>query len=91
MPSSAIVHAAIFTAGAVVGGCVVAAVSSNRNRQLATSSPVTQLTPKPLLPQPVVGLDATGKTAISTELVIRSNLFPVLKYGHPGESCPSNV
>lgn len=84
MPSSAILRAAIFTAGAVVGGCVAAAVSSNRNRP----TPVTQLTSKP--DQPVIGLDATGKTTISSELTITSNLLPVLKYGNPGESTPRN-
>lgn len=74
MPSSTIVRAAIFTAGALVGGCVATVV--NRNRPV--TSPVT-------LPQPVVGLDATGKTAISTDLNITSNPLPVLKYGNPGK------
>jgi len=82
MSSSIIVRAAIFTAGAIVGGCAAAAVSNNRNRPVI--SPVTQPIPKAV---PVVGLDATGKTTISTELSITSNLLPVLKYGNPGESC----
>jgi endonuclease G len=79
MPSAAIIRAAIFTAGAVVGGCVATAVSNNRNRPP---------TPKFDPPRPVIGLDATGETTISSELTITSNLLPVLKYGNPGESCP---
>ena len=85
MPSSAIIRAAIFTAGAVVGGCVATVVSNNRNRPVTSTA-----TPKSDLPQPIIGFDATGKTTISSELTITSNLLPVLKYGNPGESCPSN-
>ena len=81
MPGAAIIRAAIFTAGAVVGGCVVTAVANNRNR------PVT---PKSDPPQPVTGLDATGKTEISTEVTETSGLLPILKYGNPGVSRPSN-
>lgn len=80
MPSPAILRAAIFTAGAVVGGCVATALSKNRNRTAA---------PKSDTPQPVIGFDATGKTTISSELTVTSNLLPVLKYGNPGVSCPS--
>lgn len=83
MPSSTIVRAAIFAAGAIVGGCVATAVTNNRNK------PAPQF-PRPVPPQPVVGLDATGKTTISTELTITSNIPPVLKYGNPGELRPSN-
>ena len=79
MPGTAIIRAAIFTAGAVVGGCVATAVSINRNR------PVTS---KPDQPQPVIWLDATGKSTISSELTATSNLLPVLKYGNPGVFVP---
>ena len=82
MPSAAIVRAAIFTAGAVVGGCVATAVSHNRNRPV-----ISPVTPKSDPPQPVNGYDAT---TISGELTIASNLLPVLKYGNPGVLCPSN-
>lgn len=85
MPSTAIIRAAIFTAGAVVGGCVATAVSNSRNRPV--TSPVT---PKSDPPQPVIGFDPTGKTSISSELTVTSNLLSVLKYGNPGVSCPSN-
>ena len=85
MPSSAIIRAAIFTAGAVVGGCVATVVSNNRNRPVTSTA-----TPKSDLPQPIIGFDATGKTTISSELTITSNLLPVLKYGNPGESYSSN-
>ena len=85
MPSTAIIRAAIFAAGAVVGGCVATAVSNKRNRPV--TSPVT---PKSDPPQPVIGFDATGKTTISSEMTITSNLLPILKYGNPGVSCSSN-
>lgn len=35
MPGSIIVRAAIFTAGAVVGGCIATAVSNNQSRPAA--------------------------------------------------------
>ena len=85
MPSTTIIRAAIFTAGAVVGGCVATAVSNSRNRPV--TSPVN---PKSDAPQPVIGFDATGKTTISSELSVSSNLLPVLKYGNPGVSYASN-
>ena len=74
MPTTAIIRAGIFAAGAVVGGCVASAVSNNRNR----------VTPKSDALQSVIGFDATGKTTVSSELAVTSNLLPVLKYGNPG-------
>lgn len=81
MPTTTIIRAAIFAAGAVVGGCVATAVSNNRNR------PVSQ---KSDPPQSVFGFDATGKPTVSSELTVTSNLLPALRYGNPGLSCPGN-
>jgi endonuclease G len=50
MPSSAIVHAAVFTAGALLGGGIAAAVSRNQ---------------RPRTPAPVIDVDPTGKTKLS--------------------------
>lgn len=75
MPSSAIVHAAIFTAGALLGGGIAAAVS--RNQRPGPGQVRT--------PAPVIDIDPTGKTKLS--VVPRSDL-PVLKYGYPGMFCP---
>jgi endonuclease G len=71
MPSSAIVHAAMFTAGALLGGGIAAAVSS-RQRPAQDRIPA------------IIDVDPTGKTKMSPSLVARSDLPPVLKYGHPG-------
>jgi endonuclease G len=86
MPSAAIVHAAVFTAGALLGGGLAVAVS-NKNR--ATYAPPVSYTPSPrpteAISGPVIDLDtASGKTNISKELSITANLPAVLKYGNPG-------
>lgn len=87
MPSAAIVHAAVFTAGALLGGGLAVAVSNNNKRAVA-APPYTpaQQTPAARVPVPVIGLDPQGKTSISNELTITSNLPAVLKYGNPGAS-----
>ncbi len=77
MPSSAIVHAAVFTAGALLGGGIAAAVSS---RQKFTPAHVKS-------PAPVIGIDITGTTKISPELSVSYVLSSPLKYGHPGALC----
>ncbi len=82
MPSAAIIHAAVFTAGALIGGGLAVAVSSKNKH-------ATSYTPAPPRPDervvaPVIGLDTYGKTSISKELSITSNLPAVLKYGNPG-------
>lgn len=64
------VRAAIFAAGALVGGGVTAYVS---NRQQSTS------------PAPIVGFDKTGKTMLVDASSAPSLLSPVLKYGHFGQ------
>lgn len=77
MPNSAIVHAAVFTAGALLGGGIAAAVSRNQRPGQTTPIPGQVRTPAP-----VIDVDLTGRTMLST--VLRSDLPLVLKYGHPG-------
>ncbi|KAF8197399.1 hypothetical protein BJ912DRAFT_922851 [Pholiota molesta] len=93
MPSAAIVHAAVFTAGALLGGGLAVAVS-NKNR--AAYAPPVPYTPSPrhteAISGPVIDLDtASGKTNISKELSITANLPAVLKYGNPGPIADSLV
>ena len=86
MPSSVIVHAAVFTAGALLGGGLAVAVSSSKQRVVAppyTPAPY-QHKPDERLPSPVIGIDTQGKTSISNELSVTSSLPAVLKYGNPG-------
>jgi len=84
MPSSAIVHAAVFTAGALLGGGIAVTVSSRQKRiqTVPTSTPAYVKSPQ------VVGIDITGTTKISPELSVSSVLSSPLKYGHPGALCP---
>ncbi|KAF9557691.1 hypothetical protein CPC08DRAFT_819754 [Agrocybe pediades] len=82
MPSSAIIHAAVFTAGAVLGGGIAAVVSSRtKPSSVASTSPVP---PSNSLGAPVIGLNSTGRTEISRELTVASSLPLALKYGNPG-------
>ncbi|KIM49006.1 hypothetical protein M413DRAFT_92795 [Hebeloma cylindrosporum] len=76
MPSAVIVHAAVFTAGALLGGGIAAAVS-NKNKS-ASALPSA----KPASSPPVIGLDASGKASMSTQLTVPPH--SVLKYGNPG-------
>ncbi|KAF9532418.1 hypothetical protein CPB83DRAFT_847820 [Crepidotus variabilis] len=81
MSGSAAVHAAVFAAGALLGGGIATVVSSRRR----PTQPI--LVPAPTqskAPAPVISLDKSGNTRISTELSVTSNLPPALKHGHPG-------
>ena len=78
MSGSTAIRAAIFAAGALVGGGVTAFVTSRQqhgpNRPLSTS------------PAPIVGLDGMGKAALVDAVTSPPSLSsPVLKYGHPGQ------
>jgi hypothetical protein len=79
MPSSSIVHAAVFTAGALLGGGIAAAVSRSQRPGQAIPLPGQVRTPAP-----VIDVDATGRTTVSSSIIPKSDLPPVLKYGHPG-------
>ncbi|KAF9452827.1 hypothetical protein P691DRAFT_803116 [Macrolepiota fuliginosa MF-IS2] len=85
MPGSAAVNAAIFTAGALLGGGIAAVVTSKKNQQqqVLPTRPVPISVPAPTpVPAPVVQVGAGGKPRfIESEQMIVS---PVLKYGHPG-------
>ncbi|KAF5358529.1 hypothetical protein D9756_001756 [Leucocoprinus leucothites] len=86
MPGSAVVHAAVFTAGALLGGGIAAAVTSRKNQQ----QPVLPTRPAPPVPvsppqqpsAPAIHIGKTGTPALveSQELIVS----PVLKYGNPG-------
>lgn len=78
MPSSAILHAACFTAGVVIGGGLVSAVSS-KHRQ--TSSPPIP-TGKPI--PPIVNIGTNGDARITNSAAVVALSPPVLKYGNPG-------
>jgi len=78
MPSSSLVRAAIFAAGAVVGGGVATVLG----RKQRSESPVLVISPtsKPGTTQPVLEFGVSG----SPVLYGGSALVPVLKYGNPG-------
>ena len=74
MPSAIIVHAAVFTTGALLGGGIAAAIS-NKSKSASAPSP------------PIVGLDASGNASMSAQLTVPPRFpSPVLKYGNPGQS-----
>ncbi|RXW20739.1 hypothetical protein EST38_g5094 [Candolleomyces aberdarensis] len=75
MPGGAVVHAAVFTAGALLGGGIAAVVSSRRKE-----------VPPPAHPTPaIVQVDRAGRTQFSESVaVFQQSLPPALKNGHPG-------
>lgn len=90
MPGSAVVHAAVFTAGALLGGGIAAVVTSRKNQQqpvLPTRPVHSPPVPIPVPEQqtqisPVIGVGTSGKPKFAeNEQILVS---PVLKYGNPG-------
>ncbi|EPQ61434.1 hypothetical protein GLOTRDRAFT_123726 [Gloeophyllum trabeum ATCC 11539] len=85
MPSSSVVHAAVFAAGALVGGGLATAVGASRNRsQLA--SPATKPGSAPVVdvkvePSGATRVSPTGAAGTVTPL---TPLPAILKYGNPG-------
>ncbi|KAF9052772.1 hypothetical protein BJ165DRAFT_1442701 [Panaeolus papilionaceus] len=78
MPGSAIVHAAVFTAGAVLGGGIATVITNKKHQKAVSAVP-------PTTPAPVIGLNTSTKAPqISTDLTVASSLHPVLKHGNPG-------
>lgn len=72
MPSAAVVHAACFAVGAVVGGGVAAVVSARGSTRPGLTVP------------PIVEIGPTGDAKLPNAAVSGALVSPVLKYGHPG-------
>lgn len=95
MSSGALIRAAFFTAGAVVGGGIAAAVGSRKQSQPAPTHPGTVSLPTTVTPSPVsaplsapsnlpiVEAGVKGDPRISS--VTATEITPVLRYGNPGE------
>jgi endonuclease G len=79
MPSAAIIHAACFAVGAVVGGGVVTAVASRKRQIPITTSANTSVAP------PIIEMGQSGGAQLSNAVTASALSSPVLKYGHPGE------
>ncbi|KAL0947314.1 hypothetical protein HGRIS_013433 [Hohenbuehelia grisea] len=73
MPGSAVVHAAVFAAGAVIGGGIAAAVTSRRRVAVPVQTQA-----------PIVEVGAAGHAEIAKHVSAGTLLPPVLKYGNPG-------
>jgi hypothetical protein len=85
MPSSAILHAACFAAGAVVGGGLVTAISSKRQISPPPSSvPTIDSGKSRIIIPPIVEIGATGEARITNAATAIALASPVLKYGNPG-------
>ncbi|KAF8894441.1 hypothetical protein BD779DRAFT_1609201 [Infundibulicybe gibba] len=78
MPGSTLVRAAIFTAGALVGGGVATALSNRRSQQTIVA------VPSPNGPRPVIEVGPSGRTHITQPEASLSLVPQVLKYGNPG-------
>jgi endonuclease G len=87
MPSSVIIHAAYFAAGAVIGGGLVTAVSSGKKRQIPSpqfSVPTVDLRQSGVVIPPIVEIGASGDARITNAAAAMTLAPPVLKYGNPG-------
>ena len=86
MASGAVVHVAVFTAGALLGGGIAAAVASRRREQQARLPVPVPAAPPVSAPAPVPALQVSplGRPTFSDSQQVV--VHPVLKYGHPGLS-----
>lgn len=83
MPANVFVHAAVFTAGALIGGGVAATVA--RRQSLVPPKPqavIIEPTPRPR--PPIIEISSGGKAAVTDLALSVPAIPPVLKYGHPG-------
>ncbi|KAG6812763.1 hypothetical protein H0H92_000678 [Tricholoma furcatifolium] len=77
---STIIRAAIFAAGALVGGGVATAISSRAQSLPPRPTPVASSTPAP-----IIELDESGKARLQeTSIVPSIGASTILKYGNPG-------
>ncbi|ESK87540.1 mitochondrial nuclease [Moniliophthora roreri MCA 2997] len=83
MSSSSLIQAAIFAAGAIVGGGVTAVVTSKRQRPVEIVSPNVQPAISTVSP-PVIDLGAKGNAEISSAVSLAPLASSALKYGNPG-------
>lgn len=83
MPSSALLHAACFAAGALVGGGVVTAVSSRRH-QIPTSVPTVDAKRSGIVIPPIVEVGPNGAKITNAAAAV-ALASPALKYGNPGK------
>lgn len=86
--SSVILHAAVFAAGAVVGGGVAAAVT-RRSQHASQALTLPPANASGTLPPPVVDVEKIGGVPqFSGNLASVATLSsPLLKYGNPGTHC----
>lgn len=84
MPSGAIVHAAVFAVGAIVGGGVATAVARKREATVISPPVVTQGIPTQAPVLDVRGGNASGILMKPPPGVVTEVDNAVLKYGHPG-------
>lgn len=95
MSSGTLIKAAFFTAGAVVGGGLAAALGSKKQSQSAPTLPGTVPIPTTVTPSPVSAplsapsnlpvLEAGVRGDPRISSVVAAEIAPVLKYGNPGE------
>lgn len=78
MPSTVIIHATVFAAGALLGGGIAAAISS-KNAATSRTQPA------------IVGIDTAGRAKIVTDLAVVPSLPVALKHGNPGPIVDSLV
>ncbi|KAF9492240.1 hypothetical protein BDN71DRAFT_1451800 [Pleurotus eryngii] len=80
MAGSALVHAVVFAAGALVGGGVAAAVAS-RKREIPHAVQNTQVS---AIKSPIIEVGPGGNAQISTVASSGGVIAPPLRYGNPG-------
>jgi endonuclease G len=83
MPGGAVVHAAVFTAGALLGGGIAAVVANRRKEGLPPPAPSTPA---------IVQVDRAGRAQFSESVRdVAVSLPPALKNGHPGKLLQTSI
>jgi len=73
------IHAAVFAAGALLGGGIATVVTSRKTEQLV---PIRSSVGVGSTPRPVLEVESAGKAKVLDTAI--ALLPPVLKYGNPG-------